>query len=79
MRYSFGPSTPTMVADKMPVAYVGENARGCACEDTNWRTDLESLARSGVRLEEFRREGGVGWGGKRRNDDLEAHRRRDRR
>ena len=37
----------------------GANARGCACEDTNWRTDLESLARSGVRLEGLRREGGL--------------------
>ena len=53
----------------MPGACVGVNARSFSCKDTNAINDSESLARSGVRLEGLRREGGGGWGGKRRNSD----------
>ncbi len=52
---------------------MGVNARSFACKDTNAINESESLARSGVRLEGLRREGGGGWGGKRRNGDGGAH------
>ena len=60
---------------------MGVNARSFACKDTNAINDTESLARSGVRLrlEGLLREGGRGWGDKRRNGDGGAHKRGDKR